>query len=118
MRNYSLRYDPQRGWRQLLHYAHAAQFDAQNDQLQTVDVHGMAALEVTRGGQSVQFLPDEPYQQMTEQQRTAAYLKAHEDDAALQAAYTRSSRTSARAAFCCSCRHCSTAWRSGTPMRA
>lgn len=87
MRSHSLRYDPQRGWRQLLHYAHAVQFDAQNDHIQTVDAHGMAALEVTRGGQSVQFLPDVPYQQLTEPQRIAAYLKAHENDADLTAAY-------------------------------
>ena len=99
MRNHALHYDPQRGWRQLLHYAHAAQFDAQNDQLQEVDVHGMAALEVTRGGQSVQFLPDVPYQQMTEQQRTAAYLEAHANDAALQAAYTALKQNIGAASF-------------------
>ena len=75
------------GWQHMLYHAHVAQFDVKNDQLQPVDVHGMAALEVTRGGQSVQFLPDVPYQQLTEPQRIAAYLKAHENDADLTAAY-------------------------------
>ena len=75
------------GWQHMLYHAHVAQFDVKNDQLQSVDVHGMAALEVTRGGQSVQFLPDVPYQQLTEPQRIAAYLKAHENDADLTAAY-------------------------------
>ena len=41
------------GWQHMLYHAHVAQFDVKNDQLQPVDVHGMAALEVTRVGQSV-----------------------------------------------------------------
>lgn len=82
--------DDNLGWFQLLHHAHAVEFDAQADQVRQVDDPALTKFEVQRGAASVTFMPIDRYDKaaviVSDADRIKNYLNAHKDNEALKTA--------------------------------
>lgn len=95
--------DDNSGWFQLLHRAHAVEFDAQADQVHQVYDPALTRFEVQRGAASVTFMPIERYNKsaviVSDTARIKNYLNAQKDNDTLQAAYRTLSQNRGHSPF-------------------